>query len=231
MAKDNKRARTGNYEHSQQKSGGGNCSQFQLRTIATSPSSISAPSPKFRLDQKGRASGSKSLGSTLGNMTFQLVQNVVRNLWASVFQEGKSAFGVGVSCRRGGGQRQNMLYALQIRQDREASPNMASGPVVNEFQDDLPTVSPERDIDFRIDLFPNTQPISIPLHRMALAELKELKEKLKDLLDKGFIKPNISSWDDLVLFVQNKVGSLRMCVNNRQLNKVTIKNKYPIPQD
>ena len=56
---------------------------------------------------------------------------------------------------------------------------------------------------------------------MSLPELKELKDQLKDLLDKGFIRP--------VLFVKKKYGSLRMCINYRQLNKVTIKNKYPIP--
>ena len=61
------------------------------------------------------------------------------------------------------------------------------------------------------------------------AELKELKEQLNDLLDKGFIRPSISPWGALVMFVKKKDGSLRMCINYRQLNKVTIKNKYPIP--
>ena len=62
------------------------------------------------------------------------------------------------------------------------------------------------------------------------AELKELKEQLKDLLYKGFIKPSISPWGAPVLFVKKKDGSLRMCIDSRQLNKVTIKNKYPIPR-
>ena len=64
---------------------------------------------------------------------------------------------------------------------------------------------------------------------MSPAELKELKEQLKDLLDKGFIRPSISPWGAPVLFVKKKDGSLRMCIDYRQLNKVTIKNKYPIP--
>src|SRR5687767_5040852 len=65
---------------------------------------------------------------------------------------------------------------------------------------------------------------------MAPAELKELKEKLKDLLDKGFIRPSISPWGALVLFVRKKDGTLRMCIDYKQLNKVTVKNKYPIPR-
>ena len=65
---------------------------------------------------------------------------------------------------------------------------------------------------------------------MASAELKELKSKLKDLLDKGFIQPSISPWGAPVLFVKKKDGSFRMCIDYRQLNKVTIKNKYPLPR-
>ena len=61
-------------------------------------------------------------------------------------------------------------------------------------------------------------------------ELKELKEQLKDLLDKGFIRPSILPWGALVLFVKKKYDSLRMCIDYRQLKKVTIKNKYPIPR-
>ena len=65
---------------------------------------------------------------------------------------------------------------------------------------------------------------------MAPTKLKEFKEQLKDLLDKGFIRPSISPWRAPVLLVRNKDGSLRMCIDYRQLNKVTIKNKYPIPR-
>ena len=65
---------------------------------------------------------------------------------------------------------------------------------------------------------------------MAPAELHELKEQLKDLLDKGFIRPSMSPWGAPVLFVRNKDGTLRMCIDYRQLNKVTIKNKYPLPR-
>ena len=64
---------------------------------------------------------------------------------------------------------------------------------------------------------------------MPPAELKELKAQLNELLDKGFIRPNISPWGAPLLFVRKKDGSLRMCINYRQLNKVSINNKYPIP--
>ncbi|XP_070039495.1 uncharacterized protein [Nicotiana tomentosiformis] len=66
-------------------------------------------------------------------------------------------------------------------------------------------IPPEREIDFGIDVMPGTQPISIPKYRMAPAELKELKEQLKDLLEKGFIPPSVSPWGTLVLFVRKKV--------------------------
>ncbi|WMV58989.1 hypothetical protein MTR67_052374, partial [Solanum verrucosum] len=87
-----------------------------------------------------------------------------------------------------------------------------------------------REIDFGIDLLPDTQPISIPPYRMAPTELKELKEQLKDLLEKGFIRPSQSPWGAPVLFVKKKDGSLRMCIDYRQLNRVTVKNKYPLPR-
>ena len=84
-------------------------------------------------------------------------------------------------------------------------------------------------MDFCIDLLPETN-ISIPPYRMAPTELKELKAQLKDLFDKVFIRPSISPWGGSVLFVKNKDGSLRMCIDYHQLNKVTIKNKYPLPR-
>ena len=107
-------------------------------------------------------------------------------------------------------------------------------PVVSEFLDvfpeELPGLPPEREIEFCIDLAPATQPISIPPYRMAPAELRELKSQLQELLDKGFIRPSTSPWGAPVLFVKKKDGSLRLCIDYRQLNKVTVKNKYPLPR-
>ena len=106
--------------------------------------------------------------------------------------------------------------------------------IVNEFRDvfpeDLVGITSEREIDFGVDLDPKTKPISIPPYRMAPAELKELKLQLKYLLDKGFIHPSISPWGAPVLLIKKNDGTLRMCIDYRQLNKFTIKNKYPLPR-
>uniref|UniRef100_A0A2C9W6D4 RNA-directed DNA polymerase n=1 Tax=Manihot esculenta TaxID=3983 RepID=A0A2C9W6D4_MANES len=110
----------------------------------------------------------------------------------------------------------------------------ASIPVVREFPDvfpdELPGLPPGRELEFEIELLPGTRPISIPPYRMAPAELKDLKEQLQELVDKGFIRPNTSPWGAPVLFVRKKDSSLRLCIDYRQLNKVTTKNKYPLPR-
>jgi hypothetical protein len=89
---------------------------------------------------------------------------------------------------------------------------------------------PDRDIEFAIELQPGTAPISKRPYRMPPAELAELKKQLQELLDKGFIRPSTSPWGCLALFVKKKDESLRMCVDYRPLNAVTIKNKYPLPR-
>ena len=89
---------------------------------------------------------------------------------------------------------------------------------------------PHREIEFAIDVVPGSTPASITLYRMAPVELKELKLQLQELLEKGFIRPSISPWGAPVLFVKKKDGTLRLCVDYRQLNKMTVKNKYPLPK-
>ena len=107
-------------------------------------------------------------------------------------------------------------------------------PIVNEFpdvfSDDLPGIPPSRAVNFVIELEPGTEPISKAPYRMAPVELKERKAQLQDLLDKGFIRPSVSPWGALVLFVKKKDVSMRLCINYRELNKRTIKNKYPLPR-
>ena len=98
------------------------------------------------------------------------------------------------------------------------------------FPDELPGLPPQRVVDFCIELHPGNSPISMTPHRMAPVELKELKVQLQELLDKGFIRPSTSPWGALVLFAKKKGRTLRLCFDYRQLNKVTIKNWYPLPR-
>ena len=107
-------------------------------------------------------------------------------------------------------------------------------PVVREFSDvfpkELPGIPLEREVDLAIEIVPGAVPISRAPYRMAPTELKELKSQLQELLDKGFIRPSVSPWGALVLFVKKKDGTLRMYIDYRQINKVTVKNKYPFPR-
>ena len=89
---------------------------------------------------------------------------------------------------------------------------------------------PVREVEFGIDLIPGTTLISTAPYRMAPVELKELKSQLQELTNKGFVRPSFSPWGAPVLFVKKKDGSMRLCVDYRQLNKVKIKNKYPLPR-
>jgi hypothetical protein len=104
--------------------------------------------------------------------------------------------------------------------------------VVREFLDVFPKellrMPPDREVEFVIDLLPGTAPIYKRTYNMSVEELKELKKQLTELQEAGYIRPSSSPWGALVLFVQNKDGSQRMCVVYRSLNDVTIKNKYPL---
>jgi hypothetical protein len=98
------------------------------------------------------------------------------------------------------------------------------------FPDDLLGMPPDRDIEFIIELQPGTAPISKRPYRMPPNELAELKIQLQDLLDKGYIHPSAAPWGCPALFVKKKDNSLRLCVDYRPVNAVTIKNKYPLPR-
>jgi hypothetical protein len=112
-----------------------------------------------------------------------------------------------------------------------ASLSLKETPVVSEYPDvfpeELPGMPPDRDIEFIINLMPGTAPISKRPYRMLVNELEELKKQIRELQEKGFIRPSSSPWGAPVLFVKKKDGSHRMCVDYRSLNEVTIKNKYP----
>jgi len=98
------------------------------------------------------------------------------------------------------------------------------------FPDEIPDVPPEREVEFSIDLVPGTKPVSMAPYRMSASELAELKKQLEDLIDKKFVRPSVSPWGASVLLVKKKDGSMRLCIDYRQLNKVTIKNRYPLPR-
>ena len=89
---------------------------------------------------------------------------------------------------------------------------------------------PDRETEFEIEVIPGVVPISIPSYRMAPRELQELKKQLQELLDKGYIRPSVSPWGAPVLFMKKKDGTLRLCIDYRKLNQVTVKNKYPLPR-
>ncbi|KZV25122.1 DNA/RNA polymerase superfamily protein [Dorcoceras hygrometricum] len=115
-----------------------------------------------------------------------------------------------------------------------SKPSLSDVEVVSEFPEVFPEdiygLPPDRELEFAIDLVPGAAPVSRPPYRLAPSEMKELKEQIQDLLDKGFIRPSTSPWGAPVLFVKKKDGSLRLCIDYRELNKLTIKNKYPLPR-
>ncbi|CAH9124286.1 unnamed protein product [Cuscuta epithymum] len=126
------------------------------------------------------------------------------------------------------------VYLCMIKDLTTEDPTIDQIPVVNEFPDvfpeEIPGMPPEREVEFSIDLMPGTAPISKAPYRMAPKEMQELKEQLEELLGKGYIKPSVSPWGAPVLFVKKKDGSLRLCIDYRELNKATVKNKYMLPR-
>ena len=101
---------------------------------------------------------------------------------------------------------------------------------VDVFPDELPGLPPRRVVDFGIELHPGTSPILVTSHRMAPVELQELRVQLQELLDKGFIRPSTSPWGAPVLIAKKRGKTLRLCIDYRQLNRVTLKNRYPLPR-
>ncbi|GJV71550.1 putative reverse transcriptase domain-containing protein [Tanacetum coccineum] len=113
-------------------------------------------------------------------------------------------------------------------------PKLEDIPVVHEFhgvfQEDLTGLPPSREVEFYIDLIPGAMSIAKLLYRLAPTEMQELSNQLKELQEKGFIRPSSSPWGATVLFMKKKDGSFRMCIDYRELNKLTVKNRYPLPR-
>jgi hypothetical protein len=103
--------------------------------------------------------------------------------------------------------------------------------VLKDFEDvfqEVPGIPPKRDIDFFVNLMPGAALVSKAPYRMSTPELKELQLQLEEILKKGYMCPSVSSWGAPILFVKKKDGTLRLCIDFKQLNKVTVKNKYPL---
>ncbi|GJV54866.1 putative reverse transcriptase domain-containing protein [Tanacetum coccineum] len=96
------------------------------------------------------------------------------------------------------------------------------------FPEDLPGLPPARQVEFQIDLVPGAAPVARAPYRLAPSELQELSTQLQELSNKGFIRPSSSPWEAPILFVKKKDGSFRMCIDYRELNKLTVKNRYPL---
>nr|GEU54252.1 putative reverse transcriptase domain-containing protein [Tanacetum cinerariifolium] len=107
-------------------------------------------------------------------------------------------------------------------------------PVVQEFPEvfpkDLSGIPPTRQVEFQIDLIPGATPVARAPYRLAPSKMKELAEQLQELTDKVFIRPSSSPWGAPILFVKKKDGSFLMCMDYRELNKLTVKNRYPLPR-
>ncbi|KAL4011563.1 hypothetical protein IC575_028624 [Cucumis melo] len=114
---------------------------------------------------------------------------------------------------------------------REVDVSLSSEPMVRDYPDvfpeELPGLPPHREVEFAIELEPGTVPISRALNG---PQNRKNQGTFMELLDKGFIRPSVSPWGAPVLFVKKKDGSMRLCIDYRELNKVTVKNRYPLPR-
>jgi hypothetical protein len=127
------------------------------------------------------------------------------------------------------------LYAIQVLDPIENNkPILEDHPILREyiyvFPVEVPGLPPRRDIDFSIKLASGVMLMSRTPYRMSTPKLVDIKLQLKDMIDKGYIHPSVSPWGALALFVEKKDVTLRLCIGYRKLNKMTIKNKYPLPR-
>ncbi|GKB56318.1 putative reverse transcriptase domain-containing protein [Tanacetum coccineum] len=130
------------------------------------------------------------------------------------------------------------LFLAQVtvkeNKDKSKEKRLEDVPTVRDFPEvfpeDLPGLPPIQQVEFQIDLVPGAAPVARAPYRLAPSEMEELSTQLQELSDKGFIRPSSSPWRAPVLFVKKKDGSFRMCIDYRELNKLTINNRYPLPR-
>nr|GEU43199.1 transposon Ty3-G Gag-Pol polyprotein [Tanacetum cinerariifolium] len=128
------------------------------------------------------------------------------------------------------------IFLAQIsakkEEDKSKGKQLKDVPIIRDFSEvfpeDLSVLPPARPVEFQIDLIPGVVPIARAPYQLAPSEMKELSEQLQELSDKGFIRLSSSPWGALVLFVKKKDGSFRMCIDYQELNKLTVKNRYPL---
>ncbi|GJY09945.1 putative reverse transcriptase domain-containing protein [Tanacetum coccineum] len=128
----------------------------------------------------------------------------------------------------------SQLFLAHVTEKEPSEKRLQDVPVICDFPevfpDDLPGLPPPRQVEFRIKLMPGAEPVTRAPYRLVPSEMKELSDQLKELSEKGFIRPSSSPWGALVLFVKKKDGSFCMCIDYRELNKLTVKNRYPLPR-
>nr|GEV63723.1 putative reverse transcriptase domain-containing protein [Tanacetum cinerariifolium] len=129
---------------------------------------------------------------------------------------------------------ETLIIRAQVMEKKSDEKRLENIPVVKEFPDvfleELPGLPPVRQVEFQIDLISEAAPVARAPYRLAPSEIQELSNQLQELADRGFIRPSTSPWGAPVLFVKKKDGSFRMCINYRELNKLTIKNRHPLPR-
>ncbi|GJY87884.1 putative nucleotidyltransferase, ribonuclease H [Tanacetum coccineum] len=126
------------------------------------------------------------------------------------------------------------VFIAQVMKKKPDEKRMEDILVVREFPEvfpeDPPGLPPIRQVEFQIDLIPRAAPVAHTPYRLAPSEMQELSNQLQELSDRGFIRPSTSPWGAPVLFVNKKDGSFIMCIDYRELNKLTVKNHYPLPK-
>ncbi|GJW16304.1 putative reverse transcriptase domain-containing protein [Tanacetum coccineum] len=131
-------------------------------------------------------------------------------------------------------ERSCQMFVAHVTEKKSKEKHLEDVPVIRDFPevfpDDLPGLPPPRQVEFRIDLVPGAAPVARALYHLVSSEMIELLVQLQELLEKGFIHPSSSLWEARVLFVKKKNGSFQMCIDYRELNKLKIKNRYPLPR-
>ncbi|GJR93907.1 putative reverse transcriptase domain-containing protein [Tanacetum coccineum] len=126
------------------------------------------------------------------------------------------------------------VFIVQLMEKKSDEKRLEDIPEVREFleffPEDLHSLPPVRQVEFQIDLIPGAAPVARAPYRLAPSEMQELSYQLQELADRGFIRPSTSPWGAPVLFVKKKDGSFRMCIDYQELNKLTVKNRYPLPR-